>query len=165
LAEHLETSVQFLNSKIPQPLNHQYADNDDWEPSDTQKSKFLEYYKTVDDPVGAMRQIKNGGLTNEAMESLNNVYPSLLDDMRTKLMEHMDIDKVRKMTMGQQIALSKFMGQPLTTSLSPQALASNQSSFLPPQPPPTPAPQGRGGQAKHLTIAKRSATRTSNEET
>lgn len=166
IQQHMVTGIQFLASKIPQPLNPQYADGD-WEPSNAQKSKFNEYYRTVDDPVASLRQIKNGGLTNETMEALQTVYPSLLDSLRSSVMENMEAGKVSKMPYASQIALSKFLGQPISVGMTPQAVLANQQA-LQPMPPAAPpqgkAPRGRGASAKNLQLAGRAATEMSRDE-
>ncbi len=121
-------SVQFLNAKLPKP-NSELPFSAKWEPTKSQKDKFNRYYAAVNDPLIALKQIKNGSLSNETMEALREVHPELLAEMQQKIMSELN-PKKKNLNYATQIALSKFMGHPMNNSMLPQVVASNQQSFM-----------------------------------
>lgn len=125
------SGVAFLNSKMPRPptelpLSHQ------WTPSINQRAQFQQYYAAVNDPVSALKQVKAGRLTNETMEALQAVHPQLLSEMRSQVIRHMDLERAKKLPYAQKLSLAKFLGQPLDSSMTPQAIQSNQQSLMNP---------------------------------
>ncbi len=120
--------VQYLQSKIPKPVST-YPLSAKWEPTQAQKNQFIQSFNTVNDPIHSLQQIKNGSLSNETMEALNAVHPDLLQSMRQQIVESMDTEQAKKLPYGQKVALSKFMGQPMDGSLTPQAIMSNQTAL------------------------------------
>lgn len=121
-------AVQFLNSKLPQATSSMPL-SPEWKPSESQKARFNRYYQAVNDPLHALKQVKNGTLSHETIEALQAVHPQFLQEARQKVMEHMDIDKTKKLPYAQRLALSKFLGQPLDTNMTPRAIQSNQMAF------------------------------------
>ncbi len=162
IKQHMVAGVQFLNTKIPRPLNPQLLDGDHWEPSQAQKLKFLEYYKAVNDPVSVLKQVRNGTLSNESMESLQNVYPQLLQLFRQKVIENLDTRSASSLPHSTKMSLSKFLGQPLSVSLTPKSILTNQISLqMNPRPNDSQANQrAKGSSAKHLDLKSRASTRT-----
>lgn len=124
----LATAVTFLNSKIPKP-NNTLPLSEDWEPTDAQKDKFNSYYRAVNDPVAALKDIKFGHISNETIEALQAVHPHLLRQMQMGVMDRLTNDKSKILPASVKIALSKFMGKPLENSLLPQVMAANQQSY------------------------------------
>ena len=160
----LTNAVQFLNSKRPQPqselpLSAPYA------PTESQKAKFNRYYEAVNNPVGVLKQIKQGTLSNETMEALHAVHPELLQEMQHEVMANMSAKKAQALPYGTKIALSKFMGHPLEESLQPQVMAANQATFAIAQQPM--AQKGnrstQSGMSK-LKVGSRAATETQKQD-
>lgn len=160
--------VSFLKSKIPQagmtmPLSAT------WQPSITQKAKFSRYYNAVNEPLKALKDVRNGSLSPETMEALQTVYPSLLGEMRQKMMEHMDIAKVKTLPYNQRLGLSTFLGQPLDGNMTPQGIMANQASFSAPQLSKQNAPstgmrnRSSLGGLKQLKFGERASTRDTEE--
>jgi hypothetical protein len=152
---------QFLASKIPYPPT-QYALDDKWEPTPDQIQKFAMYYKAVDDPISALNQVKNGTLSNETMETLTTVYPKLLDEMRSQLIQ----DMKQPANYAAKISLAKFMGEPLDSFQTPQSVMANQAVLNAPMQ----AMQNKGGPKstvgglKEIKIADRTRTQTNRVE-
>lgn len=121
-------AVQFLESKRPKPAQY-FPLSDDWQPSNAQKDKFNEYYKAVNDPLSALKAVKTGTLTNEAMEAIQTVHPELLQEMRGAIISSMDPKKFKNLSYPTKISLSLFMGQPLDQSLTPESILANQISL------------------------------------
>ncbi len=123
---------QFLQSKIPQsstslPLSGEHR------PSRTAMAKFNTYYDTVNDPIGVLSHVKNGTLKNEHLEAIQAVYPHLYDEMKKKVVEHMNPEKAKGLAYGTKVAIAKFMGQPMDASMLPQSIMSNQAILTGPR--------------------------------
>lgn len=123
----MQQGLQFLQSKIPQAPT-QYPLDGKWEPTQAQKNQFSAYYNAVNDPISALKQVKNGTLSNETMEVLTQVYPRLLQEMRTELTTNMR----EPASYATKIALAKFMGQPLDSFQTPQSVQANQAAMSTP---------------------------------
>ncbi len=154
---------QFLQSKMPQP-GSSLPLSGEHKPSRTSMAKFNHYYDTVNDPIGVLSHVKKGTLKNEHLEALNAVYPKLYEEMRKKVVEHMDSDKARSLPYGTKISIAKFMGQPMDASMLPQAIMSNQAALSGPRLGAGSAMQGIGkstlGGLKMLNLSNRTATET-----
>lgn len=124
----LVTGVQFLASKLPKQQD-QFLLSQKIEPSEAAKNKFNRYYDAVDNPVSALKQVKNGSLSNETMEALTAVYPQMLNHMRQTVIHEMNPEKARNLPYAQKLALSKFLGQPLDASMTPMAIQANQAAL------------------------------------
>ena len=125
--------ISFLDSKMPRPTI-QTVIGSEWKPTPSQKAQFMRYYSAVHDPIGALKQVKDGALTNETMEALQAVHPKLLQEMRQKVVENLDHEKARSLGYAQKISLSKFMGEPMDNGLVPGILLSNQTAMAAPSP-------------------------------
>lgn len=126
----LVAGVNFLNSKIPQSVNHM-ALGPEFKPSNTQMEKYNKYYDVVNDPIVALQHLKNGTLSNEHIEALQSVYPKLYQEMQMKLMENITPKKTDKMSYPVKMQLSKFIGQPLSHDMLPQSIIANQMALSP----------------------------------
>jgi hypothetical protein len=155
-------SVQFLNSKIPKsnlsgPLDVEKK------PSEAEISKFSKYYEAVDNPLSVFQKVKSGDLSNESLEALAAVHPHLLDDMRSKVIQNMNVDKAQKMAYASKISLAKFLGQPLEANMIPQIIGGYQQLLS------GPALSNQGNQKstlgglKQLDLAGRTKTQYRNE--
>lgn len=154
--------LQFLSSKIPQPATN-FPLSEDFEPSQAQKDGFNHYYDIVNDPTSILDQVKDGTVNNRQIEALQAVYPHLLQEMRSNVLQFMDSKKGQALDYSTQMALAKFLGQPLDANMTPQALAANQTVYAPPPSPPTPTktkPRSTLGGLKELNVADRSQTNT-----
>lgn len=134
-ALHSSTMAQisFLSQKMPRPTM-QTMMSAEWKPTPSQKAQFMRYYSAVHDPIGALKQVKDGALTNETMEALQAVHPKLLAEMRQKVIENINQDKARSLGYAQKISLSKFMGEPMDNGLIPGILLNNQAAMAAPSP-------------------------------
>lgn len=167
LHQTMLAGLQFLQSKIPQPPNH-YPLDEKFEPSDAQKDQFDQYYATVNDPTSVLTSIKEGSLSNYQLEAMQSVYPHLLTEMRSQVLQSLQKAKSSEMEYTTKIALSKFLGMPLDASMTMPAIMSNQMAFMPPQaqqqgPAPKP-PRSTVGGLKELDVANRKSTQTQDLE-
>ncbi len=154
----MATAVSFLTQKLPQPVS-QMPLSPPFEPTNAQKTIFNQYYQAVNNPLNTLKQVKNGSITNQAMEALQAVHPALLNEMRQKIMESMNLEKTRDIPYAKKLSLAKFLGSPLDNNMTPQAIMSNQVSFNMPRQSQQNAPQsGRKnplGGLKQLKLSDR----------
>jgi hypothetical protein len=100
------------------------------------------------------------------MEALQAVHPALLQDMRQKVMENMDLKKAKKLPYAQKVSLAQFIGKPLDVNMTPQAIQSNQMSFTNPQLSQQNTQASKKstlGGLKQLDVSERTATATQKE--
>jgi hypothetical protein len=158
--------ANFLASKIPQPAS-KFPLSGDWEPSEAQKDQFNQYYNTVDNPMSTLEEVRNGTISNHQIEALQAVYPHLLNEMRTNLVQQLDSKKAEDLPYGTKFAISKFLGMPLDGNMTQMAIASNQTAFIPSQQAQQPPQKGGKspknstlGGLKELDVANRASTQT-----
>ncbi len=155
-------AVQFLQSKIPRPAA-QLPMSGKWEPSEQQKEKFNNYCRLVDDPVSILKEVKSGTVTIDSINTIAATHPEILKEMRMEVMSNLHPKKAEGMSYSSKIALSKFLGEPLTQSLIPGVMASNQIPSAPQQPGGQPAPGSSRkaplGGLKQLSLASRTRPR------
>lgn len=137
-------ATQFLASKLPaqnpsSPLTKPY------QPSSSELSRFNRYVHTVEHPLDVLKQMKTGNLTSEALETLQTVYPKLLNQMQQAVTEKLNEKNVNKMTYQAKIMVSAFLGTDLTNSLSQPSIASAQIMSAQPSPPPETRPKNKVG--------------------
>lgn len=166
LATHMSTGIGYLNSKIPRPVNNQIM-NQNWKPSEMQKIKFNRHFDAVDKPVGVLKQLKEGRLTKESLESLQAVHPQLYKEMQNQLKSQISPDVAKSLPNHIKRGLSMFLGQPLESQDLPSVKAANQASFAAinqtKNQQPLSGKTTQGGMAK-LEISQRAATQTDKAE-
>lgn len=151
--------LEFLGAKMPRPAN-ELPLNSKWAPTKSQMATFNRYVSAVNDPIGVLKQVKNGTVSNEAMEALMIVHPDLLQTMREAVIGDMTPKKASKLNYTTKIALSKFMGQPLESNMLPAVLKGNQDTFIMPgqQNQQPKSPKSTVGGLKELKLGSREAT-------
>ncbi len=86
------TAAQFLLSKAPKNPGIQGlpAFAMPWQPSQSELEKFYRYIRTVERPVDVLHQLNaQGAITPEAAETMRTVYPTMLEDMKNKMMNRL----------------------------------------------------------------------------
>lgn len=153
--------LQFLQSKIP-PTPQTSPFEEPLDPPEQSLATFERYYQSVHDPLVILDQLKSGMVQQETVETLRNVYPQLYTELQQHVVEQLGTVKDKgKIPYQTRMTLSQFMGQPLDSSLTPQAMQMAQAAFSMPNQ----REQANGGGAKpnmtgmqHLNIASRAAT-------
>lgn len=130
LGETLARGATFLNSKLPappapKPLSPKYI------PSSTELAQFQHYYDVVEDPFVALNEVKMGTLTASTIETLQNVYPKLYEEMQSSVMDELthQVSKGKLIPYQTRMALSLFLNQDLDSSLEPQSIMANQTAI------------------------------------
>lgn len=113
------------------------------------KSNYERTLKAVENPLHTLNHLHEGTLIPQDIQIMSQVYPELYQAIKEKLTSQVVDVKAKDMTIPYQtkIMLSLFMGQPLDSTMTPQAIASNQPQ---PQMPP-PQPGGNKGSKKSLS--------------
>lgn len=159
IAQSLQTTgaraLGFLNDQMPKPQN-EFIGDAEYEPSKSQQQGWLHLHNIVNDPISVLDHVRHGTLTSAHMQALQQVHPELLQEMQQKVMEEMEPAKVRKLPSSTKMALSTFLGSPMSEALLPQAVMANQATFQPA----APAQNSTLGGLKELDLGKRAATRT-----
>lgn len=150
--------LQFLNSKIPQNTGSTFLSSPK-KASSQQRESFNRYYQAVNEPASALDQVKEGNLTSQTMEALNAVHPNLLADMRKTVVSQLNPEKVKDLSYDRQIALAKFLGQPLDQNMLPAMILKNQQTMAQPSQSKESVRTTKGG-LEDLKIANRKATVT-----
>lgn len=89
----------------------------------------------AENPMIVLNDVKDGRIDPKDLQHLSQLAPALQAKMRQKLTEQMiaHIEKGQSIPYKTQIGLSLFMGQPLASSLQPQAIMASQPKPQPPQ--------------------------------
>lgn len=124
-------ATQFLKSKLPgndiqkKPLSPEYK------PSNSELSKWHNYFNAVEKPTDALYAVKSGTLTKEVMETLQVVYPKLLQEMRVAVSDKMSSAVAKKQVIPYRtkLSLSLFLDSDLVNSLNPISMLANQNTL------------------------------------
>lgn len=148
-AQAAARSVQYLNSIRPDKtpkgiLDSKVAVNDQ------QKSEYNRALNLAQQPLLVLERIKNGTITPKDVAAVSAMYPSLYNKMIESLNTEMitTISKGGTVPYKQRIGLSIFMGQPIDSTMTPQAIVGAQ-----PLPTQQPSAQSSGGSPKRGTAS------------
>ncbi len=158
-------TLTYLHSKMPQSSNSMIGDAD-YEAPKAQQREWLDLHDIVNDPVSALDHVRHGTFTSQHLDALQNVHPELLNEMRQKVMENMDPDKVKKLPSSTKLSLGTFLGSPITQSQTPSAVLANQIGLqqtkgMPQQG----SPKSTVGGLDKLQFGERVKTETQDDET
>ncbi len=131
----------YLNNLRPQPQMGA-------KPFDTQvkdKNKERTYDRALEvahAPLSILNHIKRGTITPEHVQHLNGIYPEVYNSLSQKLMERASQAQMKghKLDYKTRVAMSMFLGQPLDSTMTPQAIMAAQSSSMSGKQQPPPAP-------------------------
>lgn len=143
------SAVQYLQQLKPQPFKASPLDKP-IEPSKMQQSRYDRALDIAQQPAIVMQHLKDGTLQASDIQDLNAMYPGLYGKMVNQLSVHMNSSLADKdiIPYRTKMGISLFMGTPLDSTMSPQAIQAAQLTHLPNQQPP---PQQKGEGGKHST--------------
>lgn len=125
-----QRAITFLASKAParprSPLGDIPALRAPWTPSEAEVSRWSAYLRAVEDPTSVLDEAASGRLAPEAVEALAAVYPALLEDLRSRVIEQL-ASHPRRLDYQQRVSLGVLLGMELDASMSPQVVASVQT--------------------------------------
>lgn len=109
-------------------------------PNSVQEGTYKRALTLVQQPMTAIQHLKDGRLTSGDMKTLSSVYPGWLSRMQSKVMAEMieSKSKGKLIPYKTRMGLSVFLGTPLDSTMTPQAM----QLMRPPAPPQMPPPGG-----------------------
>lgn len=121
----------FLQAKIPRPPAPTLPFDKPFKPTLPQIVKFNRYYDTVNKPLAAIDQLRDGFIHPETVEALQTVYPQLYSEMRTHVMDAVttSMAKGEDVPYQKRMAVSAFLQAPLDSSMLGSVYAANQAAF------------------------------------
>lgn len=147
-------AVAYLNSIRPE--NPKGAPLDEEIPlSSFQKENYFDALQIAEQPLVVLERVKNGSIDSESLEHLQAIYPSLYEKLRQKLTDQVIEASVGKIEIPYKtrLGLSIFLGEPLDSTMTPQAIQATQMVQVMPesQQAPMGAPSGpRRGTMKDI---------------
>lgn len=138
-------AVQYLQSIKPQMQKMSPLDA---KPviSDIQKAQYERTLDIAEQPLVVLNHIKEGSLTPQDVVSLNTMYPSLYNRMKSKITNEIISAEARNeiIPYKTKMSLSMFLAHPLDSTLTPTGIQNNQMAFMPQA-----QPQMQGMKPKH----------------
>lgn len=121
----------FLQTKIPRSSAPQLPLDKPFKPTMPQIIKFNRYYDAVHRPLTALKQLRDGFIYPEMVESLQSVYPQLYSEMQVQVMTSVTTAMAKKEEIPYQkrMAVSAFLQAPLDSSMLPQVFTANQATL------------------------------------
>ncbi|MBU6278549.1 MAG: hypothetical protein KGN78_04835 [Actinomycetales bacterium] len=122
------TALQYLTSKKPQPpATLAPMQLIAWEPVDADKRKFLRITDAVMNPLETLELAGKGALLPEQIDALNAVYPSLMADVRSKLLER--IEQTGKVPEKHRMMVSMLLGKDIDGRMQAAKIVPAQSVY------------------------------------
>lgn len=123
-------AVAYLNERRPRAVKVDPL-GPEIEPTEGQKQAFRELLKIAEQPLSLFQYMKEGTLSQDQVEDLQNMYPAsytaMANSLRQQVTEHLAEGKDIPYQLKQQISV--FLGQPLDSSFEDQNVALNQEIF------------------------------------
>lgn len=154
LAQTSMNAVNYLNSLRPTADKKLPLDSE-MKPSKSQQAAYDRALTIAEQPLMVLNHIKEGTLTMQDVKTLNTLYPQLHQKLIMKMTDEMTnhLSKDGTIPYKMRIGMSLFMGQPLDSTMTPDAIRMNQAALMMPQGSPQ-QQQGMPGQrAKHSMTA------------
>lgn len=151
MAQYAMGAVNYLNAIRP---NTQKALPFDKNPmvSSADKAKYNRALDIAQKPLIVLDSVKNGTVTQHDVDVLKNINPPLYDKMGEALLHNLvdHTEKGKDVPYKTRLGLSTFLGSPLDSTMTPQAIMATQNLVAPQQ------QQGQtipGQRAKHSFTA------------
>lgn len=84
--------------------------------------------RVAEQPLSVLHKVKNGTVIPEEVQAVQTIYPDLYQRLQNQITEHLVEAKANKATIPYRtkIGLSAFLGSPLDTTMTPEAIQSAQ---------------------------------------
>lgn len=131
MTETALSGMALLRDKLPPPLPgdplNPHAKPQ--QPPPAQREQWLRYYHAVKDPDGVVEDLRNGRLSVEGVEVLQQVYPEKYASIQRATFEQMAEGKLKNLTHQQRIGLGLMLQVPSDPTLAPDYIAARQLAF------------------------------------
>jgi hypothetical protein len=146
LAQTAGTAITALNQARPSSAKKNPLDAPT-RPNPVQKAAYDRTLNIAQQPLVVLKHIQDGTLTSSDVLSVKSLYPAVYARLSQKLVAEMSeaTAKGQSIPYKTRLGLSMFLGQPLDSTMTPQAIISAQP--VPKAPPQLPA---KGGKANAL---------------
>lgn len=120
VAQKKLNAISYLFTQIPKnPNPPKPFQKNDFKPSKQQQLQFEQKLAVVMNPMSIFDKIKNHTVSQGEVETLKAVYPKIYESMNHKILEvAYQPEHAGKVSRGTKMALSKFTGVPLDSSLA-----------------------------------------------
>lgn len=145
LAQRVATFLADKAPKGPTPLLEVKALARPSRPADAEAARYARYASAAFNPRGVLSEAAAGMASPEGVETLQALYPQLLEEWRQQLMERLSSHGTA-LSYRQRLGLSYLLGSPLDPSLKPESVAMLQGAYAqkePQQPSRRQAPSAR----------------------
>lgn len=149
----------FLLDKAPKNPGMPVIFGPEWEPSETDLSKFERYVRAVSEPMSIVADLENGTLSHEAVEAMKAIYPKIYEEMRMEIVGN--LGEIRKtLPYEDRIQLSILFDMPVDPTMQPEFIAIVQAHQIKASPgmmaqPNVQRANERFDPAEHMTTAQR----------
>jgi len=122
------TAIQYLENARPKPpANLPPISLASWTPIEADQRKFVRIAEAVNNPLETLALASKGALLPEQVAALNTVYPSLMEDVRQKLMER--IEETGKIPEKHRMMVSMLLGKDVDGRTQLNRMAPTQSVY------------------------------------
>lgn len=134
------TALQYLENARPKPppgLPPIQAVS--WQANDADMRKYLRLVDAVFKPMETLELASTGALLPEQVKALDAVYPSMMQEVRAKLLDR--IEQNNKVPAKHRAMVSMLLGKDIDGRFQATRVAPVQAVYAPPMPPQMPAKQ------------------------
>lgn len=132
MSERAMRAANFIYEKMPKNPNSGdvlQPNVKKWMPSDFEISKWKRYVEATDNPLSAIKSLKEGKMTLEQADALKNVYPKLYQSLVGNIME--EITKLKdELPYKKRLQLGILFGIPSDPSLQPKFIQDMQAAHM-----------------------------------
>ena len=127
LSQTMGTQLQYLQQLKPKEYSNGPLDKP-VKPSPAQEARYQRAVGIAADPTVVLKNLKEGKLQSSDLVDLKTMYPSLYNQMAQKLTNQMTIAHSKGETINYKtrMGLSLFLGQPIDSTMTPQAIVGAQ---------------------------------------
>lgn len=132
MTEAAARAVSYIDSVRPNTAPQGIL-NDPRPLSKAEQASFNRTLAVAQQPLVVFDHIKKGTLLPSDLQTVQAVYPGLLDNMRQKTFNQLNdhLSKGKEVPYKLRIGLSMLLNQPLDASMSPLSISLNQAATLP----------------------------------
>lgn len=133
LAQSIQQTTNYLAQERPKTIKNGVLDAER-EPSSQQNLQYKRTLQIAEQPLSVIPKIQNGTLLKKDVQDIQAMYPEVYMRMVQKINDAM----VAHVAGGDNVpyntrrGLSLFLGQPLDSTMYPQAMQLMQSTYMPP---------------------------------
>lgn len=153
-------ALQYLYAQVPkQPApSSPFAPKIEWQPSDYEINTFAQTVQVAQNPFSVLDEFQNGTLTNNHMQALRTMFPSVAQMIQNKIFDFASSGDQEPLTYDQRLSLSLLAGVPLDSSLEGNNILNLQKRFLQGEDQPADQQQQTFVPKRNINIAQNSAT-------